>query len=716
MMKTFSRIRYTAGLVLLSALLVSILALSGCNNSLSPKPEESGGDILTITIDGGPGARTLYPAQTGFQSYIVSFTHGSLSHANETFAPGDTISVPLYTPATPWTVTVTAFTGTGGSGTASAKGTATVTMDGTAKTANITLAPNTTSGTQGTFSYSLSFPTTVSSAALTITTATGGAVSGGTITADSGNISAGTLNGTVSLDAGYYRMNIQLVKDTLGAGNTEVVHIYPGLTTAAAYTFTNDDLVPALEGTVTITGASTPNPQVGDTLTANTDGLTNKAGTPAYTWKRSGSDAVIGTNATYQLAAADVSHTITVTASYSGNSGSKTSAATGTVPVPILSGVVSITGGSTSNPQVGDTLTAVTTYLEGSTALSYQWKRGNSANGIFTDITTTGTGASYTLTAADEGKYIRVAVNRAGYSGTTNSPVVYVGDIIITESNLNQMKSLITAAVAAGAGASSANPIEVKVTIANASLLSGGADPLYKLFDAIPNPYRYVSYDLSGCTFTGIGDTPYNVAYYRTTKNYLTAITMPDTLQTLGDYAFYDCDALTTVSLPVATLIGNSAFFDCDALATVSFPAATTIGNNAFSSCDALTTVSFPAATTIGNYAFSDCDALTTVSLPAATSIGTEAFLGCDAITTMNLSAVTSIGNRAFYNYRALTTVSLPAATSIGTEAFLFCTALTTVSLPAATSIGTEAFSHCTALTTVSLPAATSRGTEAFLV
>ncbi|MHC6204152.1 hypothetical protein ACYULU_13285 [Breznakiellaceae bacterium SP9] len=267
-MKTFSvkYIRYTTGLVLLAG----IITLAGCDNLLVSKPGNSGGDaggrgygLLTVTL-GDHAARTLYPADTGFQSYIISFSHGSRSHADETFAPGDTIAVALDTDAAPWTITVTAYTGAGGSGTAAASGTASITMDGSAQTANITLAPIPGGGT-GTFSYSISFPATISSAALTITTAAGGAVTGGTITANFSQISAGTLNGTLSLDAGYYFMNLNLVKGTLGAGKTEVLHIYPGLTTEANYTFTDADLRTTLRCLLDGLGAS------GGTLTLDND-------------------------------------------------------------------------------------------------------------------------------------------------------------------------------------------------------------------------------------------------------------------------------------------------------------------------------------------------------------------------------------------------------------------------------------------------------------
>ena len=86
--------------------------------------------------------------------------------------------------------------------------------------------------------------------------------------------------------------------------------------------------------------------------------------------------------------------------------------------------------------------------------------------------------------------------------------------------------------------------------------------------------------------------------------------------------AFSGCEALTSVSLPVATSIGNNAFSGCKALTSVSLPVATSIGNNAFYSCEALTSVSLPVVTSIGSDAFMDCKALTSVSLPVATSVG----------------------------------------------------------------------------------------------
>ena len=127
----------------------------------------------------------------------------------------------------------------------------------------------------------------------------------------------------------------------------------------------------------------------------------------------------------------------------------------------------------------------------------------------------------------------------------------------------------------------------------------------------------------------------------------------------IGNYAFANCSALTTVSFPNATTIGSSAFANCSALTTVSFPNATTISSSAFAYCFNLTTVSFPKVTTIGIRAFASCSSLTTVSFPKVTTIGNSAFTSCSSLTTASFPAATTIGSYAFYSCRNLKSLYL---------------------------------------------------------
>jgi hypothetical protein len=81
-----------------------------------------------------------------------------------------------------------------------------------------------------------------------------------------------------------------------------------------------------------------------------------------------------------------------------------------------LTGSVSITGFA----KVGETLTANTSQLDGNGTISYQWQRSDSANGAYTTIEGA-TGDTYTPVAGDAGKYLKVTVARAGYTGSVSS-------------------------------------------------------------------------------------------------------------------------------------------------------------------------------------------------------------------------------------------------------------------------------------------------------
>ena len=86
------------------------------------------------------------------------------------------------------------------------------------------------------------------------------------------------------------------------------------------------------------------------------------------------------------------------------------------------------------------------------------------------------------------------------------------------------------------------------------------------------------------------------------------------------------------------TSIGDRAFSDCYALSSVSIPnSVTSIGHSAFSICSSLTSVTIPnSVTSIGNSAFYGCSALTSVTLPNTLAhIGWLAFCSCPNISSV---------------------------------------------------------------------------------
>ncbi|MBO5856354.1 MAG: leucine-rich repeat protein [Alistipes sp.] len=133
-----------------------------------------------------------------------------------------------------------------------------------------------------------------------------------------------------------------------------------------------------------------------------------------------------------------------------------------------------------------------------------------------------------------------------------------------------------------------------------------------------------------------------------------TTYNIPDSVTTIGDYAFAYCYSLTSVNIPDSiTTIGEMAFWDCDSLTSVDIPeSVTTIGNYAsFASCNSLTSVNIPdSVTTIGDYAFAFCYSLTSVNIGnSITTIGKGAFDSCYSLTSVNIpDSVTTIGEYAF--------------------------------------------------------------------
>ncbi len=183
------------------------------------------------------------------------------------------------------------------------------------------------------------------------------------------------------------------------------------------------------------------------------------------------------------------------------------------------------------------------------------------------------------------------------------------------------------------------------------------------------------------------------------------SITMPN-LKTLPYQAFWSCQQIKSVSLPVATYLEEASFRASDALVEVYVPEVTTIEEYAFAYSDGLTSMDLPKVTAIADYAFSECKGLVNVSAPLATSIGDHGFSNCTLLESVEASGVTFIDQWAFYNCDALKSISYPLAESLGASALFSCSALTSVSLPKATSIGNYAFKYSNYLVELELATA----------
>jgi hypothetical protein len=225
---------------------------------------------------------------------------------------------------------------------------------------------------------------------------------------------------------------------------------------------------------------------------------------------------------------------------------------------------------------------------------------------------------------------------------------------------------------------------------------------------------------------------------------------IPEGVTSIGSYAFYYCEGLTSITLPEGvTSIGSYAFYYCEGLTSITLPASvTSIGKGVFYSCRKISKIYAKMTTPpaiVANVFYNVNKSTCTLFVPAGcvktykatdywrdfghilsedtpnSSIYYTSKYG-DIVEPYNVfganinsntysegkgcigfdGVVTTIGEQAFI-FKTLTSVTIPQhVTTIGEKAFSGCNFLTSITLPASvTSIGSQAFSGCSLLTAI---------------
>ena len=107
---------------------------------------------------------------------------------------------------------------------------------------------------------------------------------------------------------------------------------------------------------------------------------------------------------------------------------------------------------------------------------------------------------------------------------------------------------------------------------------------------------------------------------------------IPSSVTSLGEYCFWDCTGLTSITIPSSvTSLGGSCFYGCTGLTSITIPS---------------------SVTSLGEGCFWDCAGLTSITIPSSvTSLGDECFHGCIGLEeiTMLPTTVPYAGDYTFY-------------------------------------------------------------------
>lgn len=317
-------------------------------------------------------------------------------------------------------------------------------------------------------------------------------------------------------------------------------------------------------------------------------------------------------------------------------------------------------------------------------------------------------GLTYTLNAADHTATV------ANYDNSTP-------DIDIPDTVISGGQPYTVTAIGYSAFGSLSTPINVSSVFIPATVLSIG-DSAFIYCDALTTVTFAENSQLKSIERAAFWGSEHVHPRFKEIK-------IPDSVETIGNGAFYECRDLERIALPSALqTLSSVTFYNCTALSEVTFPASLkTIESSAFSGCRNLSEVKLPASlTAIQSSVFHLCINLKTVSYDGSleqwsriTADNDVLGYSCPSLVTDDYTAQFILVKNDFLDPPPKTvtitkytgtesTVILPSTinswpvTKIGEDALKDNTTITSVTIPdSVTEIGSNAFAGCTNLTSV---------------
>ena len=138
--------------------------------------------------------------------------------------------------------------------------------------------------------------------------------------------------------------------------------------------------------------------------------------------------------------------------------------------------------------------------------------------------------------------------------------------------------------------------------------------------------------EVNGIPVVKVGDGRFSLSG-NMRNNTITSLTIPNSVTSVGDVAFFGCSGLASVTIGNSvTTIGRSAFLECRALTSLTIgDGVTNIGPNAFFRCQNLNSIILPTGlVSIGEFAFASCGIGGELFVPDSVQfIDIAAFSGC---------------------------------------------------------------------------------------